>query len=318
MESIFPIILAAAVALFGWAACRAIFGGTDERKRVSQRLSDDGKNFTSVGEHRSILIQSEQTALAKALARKSYFQKVQTQLLVAWPSMSLSKFVIMASTLGVSVLVVLLLFVDSLMVPLCAGAAAWYLPFFMLGSRANKRNRQLSEQLAEALDFLCRILKAGHSLTTGLQMMGSEMPDPLASEFRRTYDQHSLGSPLEQCLKDMAERVESTEFSFFVTAVLIQRQSGGDLSMVLGNISNTVRSRMRLAGFVRSKTAEGRLTGYILVAFPVLMFFVAYSMNPEYGGKLLHTTTGQKLLGTAVTLQVLGLVSIKKLTNVKV
>ena len=318
METIFPIILAAAVALFAWAICRFVFGGTDQRKRVSQRLSDDGKNYTTVGEHRSILIHQEQTGLAKALAQKSYFQKVQQQLLVAWPSMTLSRFVIIATTLGVIVFVVLSVFVDSLLVPFCGGAAAWYVPFFMLGSRAGKRNRQLTEQLPEALDFLSRILKSGHSLTTGLQMMGSEMPDPLASEFRRTYDQHSLGSPLEQCLKDMAERVDSTEFSFFVTAVLIQRQSGGDLSMVLGNISGTVRSRMRLAGFVRSKTAEGRLTGYILVAFPVLMFFVAYSMNPEYGGKLLHTTTGQKLLGTAVTLQVLGLVTIKKLTNVKV
>ncbi len=318
MESIFPFILAAAVALFAWVVSRALFGNGDQRKRVSQRLSDDGKNYTAVGENRSILIQNEQSSLAKALARKTYFQKVQRQLLVAWPTMSLSRFVIIATTLGVCVLVVLCMLVDSPMLALCGGAAAWYVPFFFLGSRANKRNRQLSEQLPEALDFLSRILKAGHSLTTGLQMMGSEMPDPLAGEFRRSYDQHSLGSPLEQCLKDMAERVESTEFSFFVTAVLIQRQSGGDLSMVLGNISNTVRSRMRLAGFVRSKTAEGRLTGYILVAFPILMFFVAYSMNPEYGGKLLHTTTGQKLLGTAVMLQVLGLVSIKKLTNLKV
>lgn len=318
MESIFPFILAAAVALFAWVVSRALFGNGDQRKRVSQRLSDDGKNYTTVGENRSILIQNEQSSLAKALARKTYFQKVQRQLLVAWPTMSLSRFVIVATTLGVCVLVVLCMLVDSPMLALCGGAAAWYVPFFFLGSRANKRNRQLSEQLPEALDFLSRILKAGHSLTTGLQMMGSEMPDPLAGEFRRSYDQHSLGSPLEQCLKDMAERVESTEFSFFVTAVLIQRQSGGDLSMVLGNISNTVRSRMRLAGFVRSKTAEGRLTGYILVAFPILMFFVAYSMNPEYGGKLLHTTTGQKLLGTAVMLQVLGLVSIKKLTNLKV
>ena len=318
MESIFPFILAAAVALFAWVVSRALFGNGDQRKRVSQRLSDDGKNYTTVGENRSILIQNEQSSLAKALARKTYFQKVQRRLLVAWPTMSLSRFVIIATTLGVCVLVGLCMLVDSPMLALCGGAAAWYVPFFFLGSRANKRNRQLSEQLPEALDFLSRILKAGHSLTTGLQMMGSEMPDPLAGEFRRSYDQHSLGSPLEQCLKDMAERVESTEFSFFVTAVLIQRQSGGDLSMVLGNISNTVRSRMRLAGFVRSKTAEGRLTGYILVAFPILMFFVAYSMNPEYGGKLLHTTTGQKLLGTAVMLQVLGLVSIKKLTNLKV
>jgi tight adherence protein B len=312
------IFMTVAVGLFTWVVTRALLGVGDDRKRVSQRLSEDGKNYRGDPQHRSILIQTEQTGLAKALTRKTFFQKVQRQLSVAWPTMSLSRFVIMASTIGVLVLVMLLLLMDSLMVPLCAAAAAWYVPFFMLGGRAAKRYRLLTEQLPEALDFLSRILRAGHSLTTGLQMMGTEMPDPLAGEFRRCYDQHSLGQSLEECLKDMAERVESTEFSFFVTAVLIQRTTGGDLSMVLGNISGTVRSRMRLAGFVRAKTAEGRLTGYILVAFPILMFFVAYSLNPEYGGKLLHTPIGQKLLGVAVTLQILGLATIKKLTNVKV
>ena len=319
MESIvFPILIAGAVTLFVWAVSRLIFGTGDSRKRVTQRLSEDGRNYSNPGAQRSIVLQGDQTSLAKALTRKTFFQKVQKQLLAAWPSMPLPRFVIMASSIGVTVMVLLMLVVDSLVVPLCAGLAAWYIPFFVLGGKANKRNRNLSEQLPEALDFLARILRSGHSLTTGLQMMGTEMPDPLAAEFRRCYDQHSLGSPLEECLKDMADRIESTEFAFFVTAVLIQRQTGGDLSMVLGNISGTVRSRMRLAGFVRAKTAEGRLTGYILVAFPILMFFVAYSLNPDYGGKLLHTPTGQKLLGLAVTLQVLGLVTIKKLTNVKV
>jgi tight adherence protein B len=320
MESlIFPIFVAFIVALFVWAVIRLVFGTGDDRKRVSQRLSDDGKNYTVGGPQRSsILIQSELTGLARALATKTFFQKVQRQLQVAAPKMPLSRFVIMATVIGVTVLVIAMLFISSPVVPFCAGAAAWYVPFFMLGGRAKKRMRRISEQLPEALDFLSRILRAGHSLTTGLQMMGTELPDPLAGEFRKCYDQHSLGSPMEECLKEMADRIESTEFSFFVTAVLIQRTTGGDLSMVLGNISNTIRARMRLAGFLRAKTAEGRLTGYILVAFPILMFFIAYSLNPDYGGKLLHTSTGQKLLGTAVTLQILGLVTIKKLTNIKV
>ena len=318
MESlVFISLMTVAVATFAWVVTRALAGDGGERKRVSQRLSEDGKNFRAA-EQRSILLHNEQTALGKALTQKSFFQKVQRQLGVVWPKMSLSRFVLMASTLATLVFVILVLCVDSLLVPFSAAMAAWYAPFFVLGGKAAKRSRVLSEQLAEALDFLARILRAGHSLTTGLQMMGTELPDPLSGEFRRCYDQHSLGAPLEECLKDMAGRVESTEFSFFVTAVLIQRQTGGDLSTVLGNISGTVRSRMRLAGFVRAKTAEGRLTGYILVAFPILMFFVAYSLNPEYGGKLLHTSIGQKLLGVAVTLQILGLATIKKLTNLKV
>jgi len=137
-------------------------------------------------------------------------------------------------------------------------------------------------------------------------------------EFRRCYDQHSLGQPLEDCLKAMASRIESTDFAFFITAVLIQRQSGGDLSEVLRNISGMIRQRIRLQQHVKAKTAEGRFTGYILVAFPAVMFCVAYVMNPAYAGILVHTTTGLELLGTAFGLSMLGLFAIRQITTVKV
>src|SRR6185369_4677416 len=123
----------------------------------------------------------------------------------------------------------------------------------------------------------------------------------------RCYDQHSLGQPLEDSLREMARRIESSDFAFFVTAVLIQRTTGGDLSQVLGNISGMIRQRIRLQQYVKAKTAEGRFTGYILVAFPILMFFIAYTMNPDYGKVLLHTSSGLTMLGVAVTLVILGL-----------
>jgi tight adherence protein B len=149
-------------------------------------------------------------------------------------------------------------------------------------------------------------------------MMAEELPAPLAAEFRRCYDQHSLGQALEDAMKEMARRIESTDFAFFVTAVLIQRQTGGDLSQVLGNISGMIRQRIRLQQYVKAKTAEGRFTGYILVAFPILMFFIAYSMNPDYGQILLHTSQGLTMLGIAVGLVIAGLVAIRKITTVKV
>jgi tight adherence protein B len=169
----------------------------------------------------------------------------------------------------------------------------------------------------QALDFLSRILRAGHSLSTGLQMMAEELPQPLANEFRRAYDQHSLGQTMEDCLKDMSTRIESTDFAFFVTAVLIQRQTGGDLSEVLGNISDMIRGRIRLQNHVKAKTAEGRFTGYILTAFPAVMFFVSYSLNPDYASVLLHGK-GLMLLGVAFGFQMMGLYCIKKITTVRV
>jgi tight adherence protein B len=192
------------------------------------------------------------------------------------------------------------------------------LPFFILNSKRSRRQRMIADQLPETLDFLSRILKAGHSLTTGIQMVADELPMPLSGEFRRCYDQHSLGQPLEESFKEMASRIESPDFAFLITAILIQRQTGGDLSEVLGNISGMIRARIRLAQQVKSKTAEGRFTGYILVAFPAAMFLIMYGMNPEYTAIMYQTTKGLCLLGVAVGLQVMGLLAIRKITKIRV
>jgi tight adherence protein B len=173
------------------------------------------------------------------------------------------------------------------------------------------------DQLPEALDFLARILRAGHSLATALQMAAEELPDPLASEFRRCYDQHSLGQNLEDTLKEAAQRVDTPDFAFFVTAVLIQRQTGGDLAEVLTNIGGMSRSRIRLQQHVKAITAEGRLVGYILLALPFVFFVVLYAINPAYAGVLLTTDVGQYLVMIAVILQVLGLISIRMIVNVR-
>jgi tight adherence protein B len=176
----------------------------------------------------------------------------------------------------------------------------------------------MANQLPEALDFLSRILRAGHSLSTGLQMMGEELPEPIASEFTRCYHQHSLGQPLENCLKEMSARVDSTDFAFFVTAVLIQRQTGGDLSEVLNNISGMIRQRIRLQANVKAKTAEGRFTGYILVAFPMVMFLLSNAINPQYAGVMIRTPIGLTLLGVAGGMMMFGLLAIRKITTVRV
>jgi tight adherence protein B len=127
-----------------------------------------------------------------------------------------------------------------------------------------------------------------------------------------------VGQPLEDCLKEISQRVDSPDVAFLITAILIQRQTGGDLSVVLNNISDMVRQRVRLAQQVRAKTAEGRFTGYILVAFPVVMFFLTYCLNPKYADSLLHTSQGQKLLFVAIGLEFAGLFGIRKVTQVKV
>jgi tight adherence protein B len=319
MTSPLPILVAAAVALLVWGIFSMLANPQRKEKRqLNKRLSTEGRATGSNALKHRISLTLEDPALPQVLARMSMVRGLQRHVLQAYPDLPLSRFMLVvvgAGTVGgfiaggVS---------GSLVLALLVGAALAYVPFFVLNSKRSRKQRLIAEQLPDALDFLSRVLRAGHSLTTGLQMMGEELPLPLAAEFRRCYDQHSLGQSLEDSLKDMISRVESTDFAFFVTAVLIQRSTGGDLSDVLGNISGMIRGRLRLQNHVKAKTAEGRFTGYILVAFPAVMFVLAYYMSPETTGKLLHTSGGLKMLGLAFGLQMLGLWSIKKITTVKV
>lgn len=318
-STLFIILLAATAGLVAWAITQAVTVYLrGEKRKLHQRLSSETAAARLSSVERSILLANEPNGLSAALARKAILATINRHLMLAWPELQLSRFLGIAGVLGLGGLALSFVITQSWIIAAAVGAAGTYAPFFMLSRKRNSRQRLLTIQLPEALDFLSRVLRAGHSLTTGLQMASEELPQPLSGEFRRAYDQHSLGQSLDDSMKEMAVRIESTDFAFFVSAVLIQRQTGGDLSEVLNNISHMIRQRIRLQAHVRAKTAEGRFTGYILVCFPVGMFALVYVLNPQYANVLLHTTTGQKLIGLSFGLQMMGLFFIRKLTIVKV
>ena len=319
MTTLLPILIAAAVALLVWGVYSIVINPERAQKRqLSKRLSAEGRSNGSSALKQSISLTLEDPALPAVLAKLTIVRKLQRHVIQAYPDLAISRFLLFVVGAGTIGGLLAGGITGSMFLAMIVGGVLAYVPFFVLNSKRAKKQRLIAEQLPEALDFLSRVLRAGHSLTTGLQMMGEELPAPLCHEFRRCYDQHSLGMPLEDALKDMITRVESTDFAFFVTAVLIQRSTGGDLSEVLGNISNMIRGRVRLQSHVKAKTAEGRFTGYILVAFPALMFCLSYYMSPEHAGKLMHTSSGLKMLGLAFSMQMLGLWSIKKITTVRV
>jgi tight adherence protein B len=318
------ILIAAVTCLVGWGGYMLVQGlGEGERKKLSDRLGADRMDgdrlaAAAAGRHSIVLQQMANSGLPPRLAAMPFFQSLNRQLLQAFPDSSLARFLCLAIGLGTFLGLAVWAVTASPVFGLIGMAVGAYGPFFLVSSRRSKRQKLLANQIPDALDFLSRVLRAGHSLTTGLQMMGEELPKPIGDEFRTCYDQHSLGQPLEDCLKNMSTRIESTDFAFFITAVLIQRQSGGDLSEVLNNISGMIRQRIRLQQHVKAKTAEGRFTGYILVAFPAVMFMIAYVLNPGYAGILLHTNMGLTLLGVSFGLCVAGLLAIRKITTVKV
>ena len=332
MESLYiPILTAAAVTLFIWSlasAAQAMLNG--EKRKLQQRLREDPRKGMSGGGGGggggvssplplSITRENYEAAGASALlTRWSPLEDLHRMVVQAFPSMNVATFVVIAALAAFLTFCFGMLMTRNTVIASVAALLGGYAPFLLLSQKRAHRQRLLAMQLPEALDFLARVLQAGHSFSTGIQMMSEELPDPLRSEFLRCYEQHSLGQPLEDSLKDMATRIESTDFAFFITAVLIQRQTGGDLSEVLKNISSMIRQRIRLAQNVKAKTAEGRFTGYILVAFPMVMFVVVSFLNPSYTRNLTDTSTGQRMLMVAFGLQLLGLWAIRKLTTVKV
>jgi tight adherence protein B len=308
-----PILVACSVAMIVFLTTKLVATLTDKEKRkLKERLSAEGSSDASNNANRSITIQEQDLGFFSGFKP---IERLARRLRQAYPDASINKFVGLMVGCAAVVGAIAFLFSANPIISIAAALFAGYVPVFVIDNKRARRQKMLGDQLPEALDFLSRILRAGHSLSTGLQMMAEELPQPLATEFRRAYDQHSLGQTMDDCLKDMSTRIESTDFAFFVTAVLIQRQTGGDLSEVLGNISGMIRGRMRLQNHVKAKTAEGRFTGYILTAFPAVMFFVSYSLNPSYASVLLHGK-GLLLLAVAFGFQMMGLYCIKKITTV--
>lgn len=315
-EFILLVSLAAALAAWGvgqWVM--SLIHG--DRQRLQRRLTSEWRTSDVDALLNRSVIAPELQALPPVLARSAFFRKLNQKLLYAYPEAKLSRFLVISCCVAMLVFSGATVMTDSLLMGFLAGVGALYLPMVFVNGRRVRRQRAIGEQIPEALDFLTRVLKAGHSLSTGIQMMGDELPQPIGGEFRRCYGQHSLGQPMEAALRDMAKRIDSSDFAFFVTAVLIQRQTGGDLSEVLSNIATMVRARLRLQQHVKAITAEGRLTGYILFAFPAVLFVLSYALNPGYAGMLLTTDMGHKMMVGAVGMQLVGLFFIRKIVAVK-
>ena len=198
------------------------------------------------------------------------------------------------------------------------GGALFFLPFLWVIMKRKKRIDKFNAQLPEALEMLSRSLRAGHSLGVGFGLISDEMQDPLAREFGRCYDEQNLGVSLEQSLEAMSLRIPNLDLRFFATAVILQRQTGGDLAEILEKIGRLVRARYRLAGQIQALTGEGRLSGIVLLALPPGLFAVMLVLNNEYVMKLFTDPMGQWMLGAAIVMQLLGALVIKKIIDIKV
>lgn len=192
------------------------------------------------------------------------------------------------------------------------------LPFMFLNSKRGKRVRAFEEGFPEALDLIARALKAGHAFITGLKMVADEMPEPIGPEFRKTFDEQNFGLPLKDALENLTMRVPGLDVRFFATAVLIQRETGGNLSEILENLAHVVRERFKILRQVRVYTAHGRMTAYVLLALPAVLCVALAFINPDHMNLLFRERMGQMLLMAAIIMQAIGYVWIRQVIKIEV
>ena len=192
------------------------------------------------------------------------------------------------------------------------------LPFMFLKFKRTRRLRAFEEQFPEALDLIARALKAGHAFATGLKMAADELSEPVGPEFRKTFDEQNFGLPLKDALENLTLRIPILDVRFFATAVLIQRETGGNLSEILENLAHVVRERFKILRQVRVYTAHGRLTGYVLLALPAVLGIALSFINPDHMNMLFRERMGQILLMVAMGMQVTGYLWIRQVVKIEV
>jgi len=196
--------------------------------------------------------------------------------------------------------------------------AGSFLPYAWLRHKRTVRTKRFEEQFPEALDLLSRAIRAGHAFQTAMGMVADELPVPVGIEFKKAFEQQNFGLPLRDVLDQMAERVPILDVKFFVTAVTIQRETGGNLAEILDNLAHVVRERFKILRQVRVHTAHGRFTGYVLLALPAALAVALTFINPEHMNLLFQERMGQMMIVGAIVMQGLGYLWIRKVIKIEV
>ncbi len=205
-------------------------------------------------------------------------------------------------------------------VPSAIAAAAFFgaLPYFYLSYQRKKRMAEFEEQFPEALEFLARSMRAGHAFTVSMGMAGDDTPDPLGTEFRQSYNEQNLGASVEEVMKNLSKRVPLIDVRFFVSAVLMQREVGGNLAEILDSLAEVIRERFRIKGHVRAVSAHGRLTATILVILPIALMLGLMLVAPSYLQMLADDEHGQYLIVYAIVAQLVGFYFIRRIVRIKI
>jgi tight adherence protein B len=290
-----------------------------EQRVVAERLQNYLKNLDERPQRKAVLSWKAVFGLFGHLfAPKTYLSRISQELLKAGVMMRGEEF-FTAVVLVISLLAIAgFIFTGDPVVSLLFAAVGLFWPKLMLGSLKAKRIKQLNYQLGDALLIMANSLRAGFGFLQAMDLVSKEMPAPIAAEFSRTLREIQLGSAVDAALLSMAERVGSEDLDLVVTAVLIQRQVGGNLAEVLDNISHTIRERIRIKGEIKTLTAQGKISGVVIGLLPVFLLFVLFLLNRDYVLVLFTNPLGLVLMGGGILSQAIGFSLIRKIVNIEV
>jgi tight adherence protein B len=293
-----------------------------KRKRLQQRLTDTllysrGSTDAEIQLARNELL-SEIPALDRVLVQFQLATRLRRTLDQADLHITVSRLVMLSLMAGVLAATAVSMLTISLLLVFAAGAAATSVPFLHVFYRRRRRLNAFLEQLPDALELMARSLQAGHAFAESMHMVASEMPEPVATEFRKTYEEQNLGLSLKLALENLAERIPLLDLRLCVTAVLIQRETGGNLAEILEKVSYTIRERFRILEDLKTLTTSSRMSAWILCGLPVFVALTVSVMNPDYMSVLWRDPRGHNLLFLALGMQITGMLVIRKILNIKI
>jgi tight adherence protein B len=198
------------------------------------------------------------------------------------------------------------------------GTFLFVIPTIVVNAKIKRRITKFIMHFPEALEMFARSLRAGHSFIGAIQLVGQEMPDPIGPEFQKVFDEQNLGIPLRSALLGMTHRIDILDVKFFVTAIMIQRETGGNLAEIIDKIAYVIRERFRIQGQLKIHTAQARLTGIVLSFLPIAVAFILFLMNPDYMTPLWEDPMGKSMVFAAVVMQITGMFVIRKIIRIKI
>jgi tight adherence protein B len=295
--------------------------GSTEEKEVKKRLSLLEIRSIQGDELPGVLkteVLSDVPLLNRLLSRLDIATRIDRHLNQADMKMRVGRFLLLTVVLFFAGIGAGIILHWPTVISVAVGFVLMLIPNTVVNVKRRRRYKLFMNHFPEALEMFARSLRAGHSFTGAIQLVAQEMPHPIGPEFSKVFEEQNLGIPLRQALLGMTERIDALDVKFFVTAILIQRETGGNLAEIIDKISHVIRERFRIQGVLKIFTAQARITGFILGMLPVGVAIAIGILNPEYMKPLWFESTGRFLIALAVTLQILGVLAIRKIIRIKI